>query len=271
MNKLSSIFVFFIFALNVSYAQVDMTTAVDFTVTDKNGIEHHLYDILETDRYVLIDFFTYNCVPCCEIWPDLDKLYKQFGCNSQNLFVLSIEGTGNLGQLDYFEENCGGGVSDKPVVSGVEGGGAEVFELYNPGAYPTLILIAPDKTILENDIWPFNYQIGESRMLNYDIEHGLCPGPDNVDEIGGIEEIKISPNPSTGTTQLELSCSESTFLNIELINLTGQAVKQIDSKNFFPGYSSIQIDTNDFPSGTYFVKVTSTENRPFLSKLMIIN
>jgi len=41
-----------------------------------------------------------------------------------------------------------------PTLSGVEGGGTQICNTYGIGAYPTYILIAPDHTIVEQDIWP---------------------------------------------------------------------------------------------------------------------
>lgn len=41
-----------------------------------------------------------------------------------------------------------------PTISGVEGGGTQICNTYGIGAYPTYILIAPDHSIVEQDIWP---------------------------------------------------------------------------------------------------------------------
>jgi len=41
-----------------------------------------------------------------------------------------------------------------PCISGVEGGGTAINNTYGIGAYPTYILIAPDHSIVEQDIWP---------------------------------------------------------------------------------------------------------------------
>ncbi|GAB4313765.1 MAG: hypothetical protein Kow00127_04850 [Bacteroidales bacterium] len=38
-------------------AQTTLTTAVDFTPTDTEGVEHNLFDILDGGQYVCIDFF----------------------------------------------------------------------------------------------------------------------------------------------------------------------------------------------------------------------
>jgi cytochrome oxidase Cu insertion factor (SCO1/SenC/PrrC family) len=42
------------FVLN---AQTSLTTAIDFTVTDTQGNQHHLFDYLNDGKYVVLDFF----------------------------------------------------------------------------------------------------------------------------------------------------------------------------------------------------------------------
>jgi cytochrome oxidase Cu insertion factor (SCO1/SenC/PrrC family) len=45
-----------IFSFSV-YAQTGLTTAIDFTVTDTDSIEHNLFDYLDDGKYVVLDFF----------------------------------------------------------------------------------------------------------------------------------------------------------------------------------------------------------------------
>ena len=40
-----------------SFAQTDLTTAVDFTVTDTDSVQHNLFDYLNDGKYVVLDFF----------------------------------------------------------------------------------------------------------------------------------------------------------------------------------------------------------------------
>jgi cytochrome oxidase Cu insertion factor (SCO1/SenC/PrrC family) len=46
--------------MNISFAQTNLTEAVDFTVTDTEGHTHNLFDILASGQHVLIDFFFTN-------------------------------------------------------------------------------------------------------------------------------------------------------------------------------------------------------------------
>jgi len=58
MKKLLLIFVG-LFMLTFLKAQTPLSEAVDFSVKDVHGIQHHLFDILDNDeKYVLVDFFS---------------------------------------------------------------------------------------------------------------------------------------------------------------------------------------------------------------------
>ncbi len=56
MNKITFL-VAMLFIATFSFSQTSLTTAVDFTENDANGVERHLFDILDGGQYVLIDFF----------------------------------------------------------------------------------------------------------------------------------------------------------------------------------------------------------------------
>lgn len=44
-------------AMNTSFAQTNLTQAVDFTATDTEGNTWNLFEQLDQGKYVLIDFF----------------------------------------------------------------------------------------------------------------------------------------------------------------------------------------------------------------------
>ena len=46
-----------LFMATIGYSQTNLTTAVDFTVTDFNGNEFNLFEILDGGQHVVIDFF----------------------------------------------------------------------------------------------------------------------------------------------------------------------------------------------------------------------
>jgi len=77
-----------------------------------------------------------------------------------------------------------------------------------------------------------------------------------VESITGIEEnelcsISIYPNPATNLVNIE---SEDIINSIQIINYTGQLIyTQHTSGN------TVQVNTNDFPSGVYFVNINTSE------------
>ncbi|OQX77857.1 MAG: hypothetical protein B6D61_06520 [Bacteroidetes bacterium 4484_249] len=85
----------------------------------------------------------------------MNEAYELFGCNTADLFVIGINTSGsnnNANVLQYYQ-NLGLQFS---ALSGVEGGGNAIGNTYQLTYVPTYILIAPDHSIVEQDIWPVN-------------------------------------------------------------------------------------------------------------------
>tara|TARA_B110000467_G_C18312760_1_gene479300 strand:+ start:298 stop:984 length:687 start_codon:yes stop_codon:yes gene_type:complete len=138
-------------SLSLSFAQTGLTTAVDFTVTDVHGTTHNLFTYLDDGKHVVVDFFFTTCGPCIASVPTLNAAYTDYGCNTGEVIFLSID-DGDSDALVLQYENDYGGLL--PTASGNDGGGNAVNSAYGINAFPTVILIAPDRTILNNDIFP---------------------------------------------------------------------------------------------------------------------
>lgn len=151
MKKILFFLVFSVIGLFSVQAQCPLTTAVDFTATDVAGVEHNLFDYLNSGKYVLIDFFFTTCSPCQATAPKINETYEHFGCNTADLIVLGIDNGNTDAQVITFDETYG---THYPAISGIEGGGNAICSSYGIPAYPTIILIAPDKSIVKQDIWP---------------------------------------------------------------------------------------------------------------------
>ena len=132
-------------------AQTSLTTAIDFTVTDVHGETHNLFSILDEGKHVIVDFFFTTCGPCIASVPTMNQAYTDYGCNTGEVFFISIDNGDSDATVLQYETDYGGLF---PSVSGIDGGGNLVVSNYGIGAYPTVILIAPDRSILEQDIFP---------------------------------------------------------------------------------------------------------------------
>jgi thiol-disulfide isomerase/thioredoxin len=153
MKKLVTLFL----ALAIGFglkAQCPLTQAIDFTATDCHGTEIHLFDILDGGQYVLIDFFFANCGPCQQATPKVVESYYAMGCNMHDVFYMEISDRDSDAVCQNWCQNYG---VEYPTISGAAGGSTICgTSMYHIPAYPTVILIAPDRSILINDLWPIN-------------------------------------------------------------------------------------------------------------------
>ena len=173
MKRVLLFFIILTFGWGVK-AQCPLSTAVDFTATDCHGTEVHLFDILDKGQYVLIDFFFYNCTACNETAPFMVQSYTAMGCNMHDVFYMEISDRDSDALCQTWTTNYG---VEYPTISGVAGG-ATINDQYGISMYPTVILIAPDHSIVINDLWPINNaQTVINALAPYGIEEHDCNAP----------------------------------------------------------------------------------------------
>jgi thiol-disulfide isomerase/thioredoxin len=245
----------------ISSAQTPLTTAVDFTATDVEGHEVNLFEILDGGQYVLIDFFYTTCGPCQIAAPKVNEVFHYFGCNSGDVVFLAIDNGDTDAECIAFDETYG---VEYPTISGVEGGGNAICSAYGIGAYPTIVLIAPDHSIAEQDIWP----IATPQVLIDALEvHGLSQNECYVgisDNTNELAQLNIYPNPATSVINIDLQNSNENIASIKLIDLQGKVIKDEPS---FGG--KIKLAVSDIRSGLYFIIATTTTDEVITKKVNI--
>ena len=151
-------------------AQCPLTTAVDFTATDVHGTEIHLFDILDAGQYVLIDFFFTTCGPCQQAAPKIVQSYYTMGCNMHDVFYMEISDRDSDAACLNWVNTYG---VEYPTISGAAGGSTICGNsMYRIPAYPTVILIAPDRSIVLNDLWPIS---NAQTVVNALMDQGVQP------------------------------------------------------------------------------------------------
>lgn len=246
---------FLALCFNVSFAQVTLNEAPDITVTDIHGHEHNLYSILDQGQYVMIDLFAYWCGPCCATAPSIKQTYEDYGCNTGALFVLGLEADGTTAQTEAFENDCGS-AGAHPVASGLDGGASDAVDAFGPAAYPTIILVAPDRTIIEKDIWPYTNTDVDAIMAGLGIDKQECITTSNEEIDLVVSNMAISPNPVTDFSRLNFNLAETADVEVSIVNMTGQLVQTVFSGTKNSGVHQMDINSNDLAQGTYFVKLT---------------
>lgn len=229
----------FIFAIALSLnmlGQCPLTTAADFTATDCHGTEVHLFDILDGGQYVLIDFFFTTCGPCQTATPKIVESYYAFGCNMHDVYYMEISTSDGDAACQTWAANYG---VEYPTIS-TAGGGNAICTTYGIAQYPTVILIAPDRSIVIQDLWPINNaQTVINALTPYGIEEHDCePAPIgevlfNVDSIsmiigGCIEEpgmFTIYNETTIDVTIEDYMASQYNFLCMDSNYMMGNDIK----------------------------------------------
>lgn len=167
MKKLVTLFLALLIGFGLK-AQCPLTQAVDFTATDVHGTEIHLFDILDSGQYVLIDFFFTTCVPCQQATPKIVESYTTMGCNMHDVFYMEISDRDSDAACQTWANSYG---VEYPTISGVAGGSG-ICNTYQISYYPTVILVAPDHSIVIQDLWPIN---NAQSVVNALVAQGLEP------------------------------------------------------------------------------------------------
>jgi thiol-disulfide isomerase/thioredoxin len=95
-------------------------------------------------KFVLLDFWTYGCINCQHIIPDLERLEKEFGEELIVIGVHSAKFTGEQSNQRIKKAIAKFGIHH-PVVNDAD---YKVWESYGVNAWPTVTLIDPDGKVV---------------------------------------------------------------------------------------------------------------------------
>ncbi len=235
----------------------------DFTVTDIKGNEWNLYDITSQGKFVYLDFFFADCVPCQLTQATFNEVYDKYGCNSGALFLISINrGTETNAEVVAYENEFGGTFNHSPAV-GIEGGCEAVDLNFGINGYPSYLLISPENVYLfriEEFIGDITVEAFED---SFPSDFNPEPMPCNlaIDENVNTFDFKIYPNPTSGNVSINLDRNVGE-VSVRMYNVLGQEIySQAFTQNSF-------VLTPNFSRGTYFVVIQSSYG--LLTKKLIV-
>lgn len=259
MKKLYVLIIALMMSFSVGKAQTTLTTAVDFTVTDLDGNSHNLFSILAAGKYVCLDFFFTTCGPCQATCPYYKTTFQNYGCNTQDVYFMSIDQGNTTAQCQAYETTYLGGPPGYPTISGNDGGGNAVVTAYGISAFPTYILIAPSHTIIETDMWPISSAADfDTFFASHSLAHKAC--------LSGIEEDNISanisvfPNPAVNSITIEASNSEKVQA-VKVFDVLGKQLMNISAN----GDERMELNISEFDKGMYYMEIV-TENGTAVKK-----
>ena len=143
----------------------------DFTATDIDGNEIHLYDILDAGQAVLINFFLTDDPFSEAPMADVVEAYRLYGCNQNDVFFMGICPNGHDNACQAWVDQFG---VQYPTISR-DGGGNDIAQDIPVGYYPTIMLIRPDHTFANRDIYPPTLEYIINAMNTEGYEQHECP------------------------------------------------------------------------------------------------
>lgn len=253
-----------------AFAQTPLTTAVDFTVTDVHGNTHNLFDILDGGQHVLIDFFFTTCPPCIQYQPEINASFSTFGCGEGDVFYFSMDNGDTDSQVLTYENDHNG---MHPAVSGIDGGGNAVCSAYGISYYPTVVLIAPNRDIVVQDIWPPNQATIASTFANYNISEQACSAGTGIEdletEFTGLAEVY--PNPANETSTIAFKIEKNSKVEFVVYDAIGVQVASIPTQTYTAGPHRVDLSVTNLAAGNYFVSMISDNVQLGTKKLNVFH
>lgn len=262
----NSLFVWVV-ALRLSAQLPNGSTAPNFIAQDINGQTHHLYELLDSGKIVVLEISATWCPPCWVYHNSgaMQDLYEVHGPSGDNkLQVLWVEGdpSTNLNCL-YGPSGCNGGSTGNyvagtpyPILDN-----AAIAAAYQISYYPSIFIICPNKKTYEIDpvdagaLWdaarqcPVAYGTQNAGIFQY------SPGTD-LRELCGNQLLA----PQFQLTNL--GSSPLTQANIEL-QWNNNPVQNIEWTGYLPTYGESLVTFPDMGfsnAGTLKTTVTGINN-----------
>ncbi|MFZ1686547.1 MAG: T9SS type A sorting domain-containing protein [Flavobacteriales bacterium] len=231
------------------------STVADFTVTDTHGTVHNLNTYAAAGKYVILDFFFYNCGPCQSHAPYYSELYQTYGCNGGDLICIEVNnGSDSDALTEAFSVDFAPGFAHPPAVGAADGD--PLTTTFGVSAFPTFCLISPDKVMLDQDIWPVA-NMG-TFVAAFPTGSGITAQACVVglDEAGSPAFTEVFPSPTTGLVTITFNDTHANNLSIEVYDMLGQLAS---TQSFGALVAGVQrtFDLSALADGQYVLKLVA--------------
>ena len=249
LKKLFFIFCLTIVSFEVLFAQLPSgSTAPNFIITDIEGVEHNLYEILDSGKSVLLDLFAVWCGPCWTfaemgVFEDFNETY------GNSILAIAVEADPST-PVDYLDGG-GNSIGDWTELIGYSLANDDLIgDDYQLSFYPTIYLICPDRTV--NQIGQTSPQGGYWNVpsLAQEVFQYTCESIEGVNgniqsynsELNFCGQQKIEPVVSISNSGSEVitSCTVETIFDGEVISST-------DWNGYLPYLATEQVVLEEIP------------------------
>ncbi len=223
--------------------------ATDFTQDDCNGNSVHLFEYLEQNSVVILEFFMDNCSPCIDAGDDLLPHF-----NELQLYY--------PGHVDWYHFGFNDSYTCETVLNWVNTNGypsrpftngAGMVAYYGGFGMPTIVVVAGvNHDIIYSEV---GYSTGDDALVHQAIDDFFAESPLGVKEVSADEfELTARFNPSLEMIQANVS---KQIQKVELSIYSSNGEVSLHSGKYNTSNGSINIPTNQLANGVYIVSAKS--------------
>ena len=210
-----------------------------------------LFSILASGKYVSLDFYFTTCPACIATCNYYKQTFTNYGCNTQDVYFMSIDQGNTNAQCDAYEVANLGGSAGYPGISGLDGGGNAVVSAYGISAFPTYILIAPDHSIIEGDMWPIASAADFDTFFSaHGLTHKTCLS--GISEANLSASISVFPNPAVNNVTIE-TANNQTIQNVKVYDVLGKLLMEQAVNNL----ERVELTVSNLEKGIYYMEIST--------------
>lgn len=231
------------------------TVAMDFTQDDCLGYSHHLFEELDQNNVVIIEFFMTNCSPCINAGNALTPVYNQLlldypGHVSWYHFAFNNSYTCATVQ-DWVDSN---GFPSTPFTQG-----AAMVAYYGGFGMPTIVVVGgANHDVLFSEV---GFSTGDQLLVKSAVEDFFGAFPISVAEVANV---------SLSMSTVYKSSSDEVMLNFTGVNgkaeitvyaVDGRLAIQNSNYGVVSTGTIVNLSTAGLPVGTYVINARSGEEQ----------
>jgi hypothetical protein len=245
-----------IVAVNSASAQ---TVAQNFNMTSCAGPSYELFDHLDQEKVVIIEFFMLNCTSCITAGNKLNPLF--------NTLSQQYPGRVEFWQMGYTNSyNCmdlSTWQSSHGYNSVMFDSGAAQVAYYGGFGMPTIAVLAGSShQVLFKRV---GFQSNDSTLIGT-AARGFLNTTTGIQSVNGTSKISLYPNPAQSEVMVQI-VTEQKNVSFAVTDLTGKKM-QLEAPVLI-SENTYKLNTSEFPAGVYVLQMISDNAEPISTRFTI--
>jgi hypothetical protein len=259
MKKLTLLWIAMILTSMLSNAQ---TTAVDFTLTDCDGISRSLYPIIDSGNVVIL-VYEHQCSSCNSGATNLKTTINTYYAAYKNIRVMYLDNGG------YSCSNVKSWITNHSFIQGPAFAYSNTQSSPYGAGMPVIVVTATNA----HKVYIIANNSGSSTLTNVTnlknaIESAMADLTTGINtDRRSPGTFDVYPNPAVGDkVMINLHNTGSQLISYEITNAAGQIILPL--KTIKTANKQEEIDLTGLENGLYFINFNTSEGS-FVRKLMI--